>query len=173
MFETFNPSFGGSTIHTFNMTAFTGPPHFPTDPRDGTSNTIAFSERYFERYFSPEPLQALSDHYDLSWLMYDENNPALPGPVPPLPLHNRGVRRPSFADPGWVDVVPVTTGGPPVTRPSTPGVTVQAEPHPQDASPFIPQTPFSGGVRVTRPGVTPEVFWALVTPAGGEVVTDY
>jgi hypothetical protein len=43
---------------------------------------------------------------------------------------------------------------------------------------YHPQTPFSAGlpvalfdgsVRTIRPGVRPEVFWAMVTPAGGEV----
>jgi prepilin-type processing-associated H-X9-DG protein len=47
----------------------------------------------------------------------------------------------------------------------------------------IPQTPFSGGlpvamfdgsVKTLRPGIAPGVFWALVTPAAGEVVaSDY
>ena len=37
---------GGPTSYTFNMVAFTGPPRFPDDIRDGTSNTIAFAERY-------------------------------------------------------------------------------------------------------------------------------
>ena len=46
----------------------------------------------------------------------------------------------------------------------------------------IPQTPFSGGlpvalfdgsVRTLSPGIAPEVVWALVTPAGNEVVGDF
>jgi hypothetical protein len=27
-----------------------------------------------------------------------------------------------------------------------------------------------GSVQTAHPGITPEVFWALTTPAGGEVV---
>jgi type II secretory pathway pseudopilin PulG len=170
--------YGGPTSYAFNMTAFTGPPRFPTDPRDGTSNTIAFAECYYERYFNPEPIDAAADHYKRSWLTYGNSNPALPSPFPPHSLDNRGDRRPSFADAGWGDVVPVTTGNPPVTKPSVPGKTFQVRPNLKYADPALPQTPFSAGlpvalfdgsVRTIRPGVQPEVFWAMVTPAGGEV----
>jgi hypothetical protein len=30
---------------------------------------------------------------------------------------------------------------------------------------------FDGSVRVIGPGVSPEVFWAAVTPAGGEAAS--
>jgi hypothetical protein len=33
----------------------------------------------------------------------------------------------------------------------------------------LPVALFDGSVRTIRPGVSPEVFWAAVTPAGGEV----
>jgi prepilin-type N-terminal cleavage/methylation domain-containing protein len=172
---------GGPTSYAFNMAAFTGPPRFPADPRDGTSNTIAFAERYYVRYFSPEPLYPGTEHYARSWLGYAECNPALPSPFPPFPMNDHGIRRPSFADSGWGDVVPVTTGDPPVTRPSVPGSTFQVRPEPRHANAYQLQTPFSAGlpvalfdgsVRVIRPGIAATVFWALVTPAGGEVVSD-
>jgi len=176
----FSPSTGGPTSYAFNMVGFTGPPRFPASLSDGTSNTISFAERYFVRYFSPEPLDAASDHYDLSWMMYGESNPAYLSPMPPHPLNDNGVRRPSFADAGWGDVVPVTVNG--VTHPSVPGVTFQMRPHPKHANAYQLQTPFSAGlpvacfdgsVRVFRPGIAPEVFWAAVTPAGGEVGGDF
>jgi len=78
------------------------------------------------------------------------------------------------------DVVPVTSGFPPVTRSSTPGLTFQARPKLEDCNPLIPQTPHAGGmlvglfdgsVRSISPRVSEEVFWGSVTPAGGEVVT--
>ena len=79
-------------------------------------------------------------------------------------------------------MVPITEGNPPVTRPSVPGLTFQVRPKRLEADMRIPQTPFSAGlpvalfdgsVRTLRPGISPAVFWSLVTPAGGEVATDF
>jgi type II secretory pathway pseudopilin PulG len=78
------------------------------------------------------------------------------------------------------DVVPVTSGFPPVSRASTPGVTFQVRPKLEDCNPLIPQTPHAGGmlvgmfdgsVRTVSPRVSEEAFWGSVTPAGGEVVS--
>lgn len=167
--------YGGPTSYAFNMVAFTGPPRFPDTIQDGTGSTIAFAERYFERYFpSADPFPVTPR----SWLGYAVPQAALPTRMPPFPLNDYGARRPSFADSGWGDVIPVTSGSPAVTRPSTPGVTFQVRPAVKTADAYQLQTPFSAGlpvalfdgsVRVIRPGVAPEVFWAAVTPAGGEV----
>ena len=174
--------FGGPTSYAFNMAAFAGPPRFPTDPRDGTSNTVMFAERYFET-FKQNPLRPVN-HEDLllpSWLSHGQINPAFATYMPGA-LDNLGERRPSFADAGWGDVVPVTAGAPAVTRPSVPGLTFQVRPPLWEADMRLPQTPFSAGlpvalfdgsVRTVRPGVAPEVFWAAVTPAGGEVGPDF
>lgn len=172
---------GGPVSYAFNMVAFTGPPRFPDSIHDGSSNTIAFAERYYERYFSPDSIDEYGT-YARSWLCYGVSEPSLPSPFPPYPMNDRGGRRPSFADAGWGDVVPVTTGNPPVTRPSVPGATFQVRPEPKHANAYQLQTPFraglpvamfDGSVRTVRPGVTPEVFWAAVTPAGGEVGGDF
>ena len=173
---------GGPTSYSFNMTAFAGPPRFPASIADGTASTIAFTERYHERCFDPVPVATNPILlYRLSWLSYAKNDAAIADILPTV-LNNGGWRRPSFADAGWGDVVPVTTGNPPVTRPSRDGVTFQVRPDLLHADPALPQTPFSAGlpvalfdgsVRTIRPGVSPNVFWAAVTPASGEVNTDF
>ena len=170
--------YGGPTSYAFNMVAFTGPPRFPVSISDGTSNTIAFAERYFATFNLEYLPRAREDALPYSRLKHGQMNPAYPDFYP-----NRitvGDRRASFADAGWGDVVPITSGDPSVTRPSVPGLTFQVRPKPREADNRIPQTPFSAGlpvamfdgsVRTIRAGVAPEVFWGLVTPAGGEVVS--
>jgi prepilin-type N-terminal cleavage/methylation domain-containing protein len=77
------------------------------------------------------------------------------------------------------DYLPVTTGNPPVSRAPN-GVTFQVRPTVTDCDPKQPNTGDpaglpclmgDGSVRHYRPGVAPEVFWASVTPRGGEVVS--
>lgn len=167
--------YGGPTSYAFNMTAFVGPVKFPAGIPDGLSNTIMFCERYYTRYGATEldipdiatggtKRQKLPSLLNFAYLDSRRGNSVY------------GERRASFADPGWGDVVPVTTDG--VTKPSRPGATFQVQPKPQDADLYLPQTPFAAGlpvalfdgsVRTIRPGVTPEVFWGAVTPSGGEV----
>jgi prepilin-type N-terminal cleavage/methylation domain-containing protein len=171
--------FGGPTSYVFNMVAFTGPVKFPTGLPDGTTNTIAFAEKYYESFKQPTAPFGITLPWSRSaYKCLDAAYPIDNSGV----LSNLGDRRPSFADAGYGDVVPVTEGNPPITRPSVPGLTFQVKPKPLEADMRIPQTPFSGGlpvaffdgsVKTLRAGISPNVFWALVTPAGGEVVTDY
>ena len=154
------------------MIGFKGPIKFPLGITDGTSNTIAFAERYFQRFYPP------FEYTDWSQMMYAEANAAFEGFIPGYLLGTVGERRPSFADAGWDDIVPVTSGASPVTRPSVPGITFQVRPKPNLADARQLQTPYSGGllvamfdgsVRMIRPGVDETVFWGAITPAGGEV----
>jgi hypothetical protein len=135
---------------------------------DGLSNTVAFTEHYHGCRFD-EAGKYLNIYYSTG--VHDGGN-----------LH-----RPTFADGGPVmggrnegDVYPVVEGG--VARASVPGMTFQAAPG-RDVlcGPWVPQSHFptgllvllgDGGVRTVRPGVAEGVFWAAVTPAGGEVAGD-
>jgi hypothetical protein len=136
---------------------------------DGTGNTAVFGERY-----------ANCGKTAIIWSLYsngcqveaDRRSGRTPEPscLPPTD------RQPSFADPSHDDVMPVTVNG--VTLPSVPGVTFQVRPSKEACDYRQLQTPHPGGmltayldgsVRTTSPRVSPAVFWAAVTPAGGEV----
>jgi type II secretory pathway pseudopilin PulG len=139
---------------------------------DGLSQTIFFSERY---------ARCTGIGAQEYWDFFGHGTTFARGGLPP-PYD------------GGEDVYPVTTGNPPVTRPSEPGVTFQVRPRLRPywnglgvppiqpatggCDSFIPQTPHPGGmligmgdgsVRTARAGIAPEVFWAMVTPDGGEV----
>jgi hypothetical protein len=140
---------------------------------DGLSNTIALAEHYrvCRNPNAPAGFQEL--RYDFYYHGPSDGSLAM------------NAHRPTFADGGPIlggrtedDVYPVTTGFPPVTRPSRPGATFQLRPTPESCDPKLPQAHFpsglltgmgDGSVRTVRPGVSPEVFWGSVTPAGGEV----
>jgi prepilin-type N-terminal cleavage/methylation domain-containing protein len=150
--------------YSANMIAFETFPRLPGGFRDGTSNTLAYAERYCG---IPHPDPA-------KWpVVYDAHDwgPAPFGIV-------GGTRRATFADAGWKDVLPVTAGNPAVTRPSVPGVTFQVRPKFEDADQHQLQALHSAGllvamldgsIRTVRPSVRETVFWAMVTRSGGEV----
>jgi len=129
---------------------------------DGLSNTISFSERYFN-WGTP------GGHFQ-TWDMA----------CPPLGSPASGFRRASFADPAAYDVCPMILpdGRTVATRR---GVTFQIRPTMEFADSKLLQTPydsgllvafFDGSVRTIRGGVSETSFWGMVTPAGGEVSSD-
>lgn len=144
------------TSYPANAQAFDARIRFPDSFRDGTSNTIAFAEHY-------------STCRD-AWFR-------IVGPSDP------NMRRATFADvdiPYRPDVVPVTSGTPPVTMPSVPGRTFQVRPTFEECDSTVPQTPHPGGMivslfdgscRTVSPSIAPGVFWALTTPRAGEVAS--
>lgn len=148
-----------------NVQVFQDKPSFNSTFSDGTSNTIIFAEHY-----------ARCRNTMFTFMLG--------------PNLTREVRRPAFADNGKTlptpfvyqmdDVIPITTGYPPITRASTPGLTFQLRPRPDECNPRIPQTPHESGmlialadgsVRTLHPGIAETVFWGSVTPNGGEVVS--
>jgi type II secretory pathway pseudopilin PulG len=149
----------GSQVASYaaNARAFNNGPPFPTAFSDGTSSTILLAEHY--------AFDCHGTNFSIFWNM--------------LPAF--GQHRASFAE-SVFDVKPVTTGNPPVSEPSSQGITFQAAPTVTDCNPSVPQTPFrsgmvtamaDGSVRIVSPGVAPTVFWGAVTPAGGEVLSDW
>jgi|SRR5262245_6597026 len=125
---------------------------------DGTSNTMSMTEHY-SRCAGPK------------WVVFIFSLQHSSG--------SGGLRRPSFADMYYGDVVPITINS--KTTPSVVGVTFQLAPKVMESDATMPQTPHSGGilvgmmdgsVRTIGKGVRDEVFWSAVTPNGGEVSGD-
>jgi type II secretory pathway pseudopilin PulG len=93
----------------------------------------------------------------------------------PVVLTWSPVRRATFADPTYGNVVPVCDAFG-QTQPSRPGVTFQSRPPDSECDPDILQSYFTslnvmmmdGSIRRISPQVMPQVFWSAVTPAGGE-----
>lgn len=161
------------TSYSANIPAFQGyRPSLTANFPDGLSNTLCFAERYamLPQDFYPgrnDPNQ---------WLIYDCGDW-----TPPIFGIALGSRRSTFADPAWKDVVPVTTGYPPVSRASVPGVTFSVLPKPETADSKQLQALhhagllvalMDGSVRTIRPSVSEQVFWGMTTRDGGEVGSD-
>ena len=167
----FDPARPGDISYVANWQVFRLGASLPRTIPDGTSSTIGFAERYAR-------CGQAASMWDQSFIS-DVVDPA-GRPVPPA---DPGRRRPTFADPGFGDVLPVTDPSSGTSRPSRPGATFQAAPRPVEECDYrLAQTPHRGGmlaafmdgsVRTVRPGVTPEVYWGGVTPSGGEVAGDW
>jgi prepilin-type N-terminal cleavage/methylation domain-containing protein len=149
-----------------NAQVFINRPNLTATFSDGTSNTIAFAEHY-------------------AWLCGGE-----PGGTQFLISLSTviafQVRRPTFADGGPIlnfqnlgDYYPVTSGNPPTTVGSDIGATFQVAPTISKCNSAQAQTPHTNGmlvamadgsVRTLSPGMAATTYWALVTPASGEVI---
>ncbi len=156
--------------YSANMCVFAGSPTLTASFPDGTSNTLCFAERYL--------LFSVGDH-PTGYTIFDSGTggwqPAMFGLF-------GGPRRATFADPGWKDVVPITSGSPPVTRASIPGVTFDVLPDPRTAKQDRLQAfhragllvaMVDGSVHTLRPSIGESTFWAMVTRDGGEVAGDW
>jgi prepilin-type N-terminal cleavage/methylation domain-containing protein len=143
---------------------------------DGLSQTIAFAEHY-----------AINcQNTGFSWFFPKPLSLPLPSGV------MRHAHRATFAEPRALDTIfgtqfppdvyPITTGTPPTTTGSVPGLTFQVRPKIEDCNPQLAQTPHASGmlagfldgsVRTLGPQMAPTVYWALVTPSGGETIADW
>lgn len=175
-----DPSIVGSTSpvssYAANGQVFRPGRTLPASLRDGTSHTLMYAERY-GKCNVPEigrgPDGRLFE-YQLRW---STESPA---------TGIGGPRRASFADGGPAngyvvdkDVHPVVSGAPPVADGSVPGLTFQVAPPVDACDVRLAQAAqpagllsglADGSVRTIAPAVASSVYWALVTPAGGEAV---
>ncbi len=132
---------------------------------DGTSNTVFFTEQYWDcgRY---------QFHFASNYA---------PGSF------STGSRRATFADAGPAledppyrdDYYPVPRGNPPMTSANRHNAMFQVQPREQDCDPRLPNASSSAGlqaamgdgsVRIFAPSTAPSVFWGAVTPNSGEVI---
>jgi prepilin-type N-terminal cleavage/methylation domain-containing protein len=171
----------GSSSYAANSQVFADRPRLPGTFEDGTSNTILFAEHYSRKW---------CDYTYFDWFVTIPRTRKNPLTGEPLRLH-----RATFADNGppvirwdpadedeYKDVYPITSGSPPVSTSSIPGLTFQVRPSRAECDPRIPQTPHTSGMlvamgdgstRAVAPTIAPQVFWGAVTPAGGEVLPDF
>jgi prepilin-type N-terminal cleavage/methylation domain-containing protein len=159
-------SLRGRTSYVCNMMAFNGVVTYPVSIPDGTHQTIAFAEHYFYKPSNRTSHIFLRYHHIHNPL---DNTPS-------------GMRRATFADAGYNDVLPVRDPATSRTVASRRGATFQVRPAFEMMDDLTPSTPFAAGlpvalfdgsVRTLSPRIEEHVFWSLVTPAGGEVVGDY
>jgi type II secretory pathway pseudopilin PulG len=151
--------------YAVNAFAFDNAPSLSATFRDGTSQTILFTEHYWN----------CSDH------VFSYANPS---PTPRI--SNMWGGRATVADGGPVgngknsgDFYPITQGNPPFSA-AEGDRTFQVAPRPKDCDPRLPNASSStglqaafadGSVQIFAAGVSPRVFWGAITPAGGEIVT--
>jgi len=170
--------FDTPSSYGLNMTALQGFPRLESGFPDGTSNTIAAVERYFQSYlvtYKDGPIRVICQY---SYQNTHAN--------PPYEAAYAFIRRASFADRGnREEVYPITymVGSEVVTRSSVAtGITFQVKPRLDQAWSGVPQTPFSGGlptllfdgsVRTLSPSIDERVFWGAVTRDRGEVLADW
>jgi type II secretory pathway pseudopilin PulG len=137
-----------------NGQVFEGSPSFPRTFLDGTSSTIAFAEHY-------------ANNCQGYLFLYDA--------IQVFPAW----RPPEFA--GITDITPVTSGNPPTSIGSIPTDTFQVAPLPSKCDPTVAQSPHRSGmlaamadasVRILGAGMSPNTYWAAVTPASGEILSN-
>ena len=158
------PGFDDITSYAANAMFFDPP--FPryAGVSDGLSNTIFFSEHYGR-------CGAAEFHFTVVL-----SDPRPNGVVNPLTGSSAKSTRPTFADLSDEDFFPVTSGNPPVSR-ARDGKTFQPRTSIAECDPRLPNASSfrglqvlmgDGSVRILRSSIKDVVFWAAVTPAGGE-----
>jgi prepilin-type N-terminal cleavage/methylation domain-containing protein len=163
---------GEVASYAANAIAFDGQPRISSSFPDGTSQTIAFAEHYADKCQLTQ----------FSW--------SLTLPITVSSPIEKVAHRATFAEPRALpdliggpylapDIFPITSGNPPVSTGSAPGLTFQTRPAVEDCDARLAQSPhsagmltgfFDGSVHLLASNTSENVYWALVTPNKGEVV---
>lgn len=147
-----------------NAMVFTPGSRIDSKVPDGLSNTLFFAEHYW---------------YCSGWKYNYRDRTVSTSPYDKS-------RRATFADAAYGDVIPVTSGFPATSVGSVSSLTFQIAPrfglyNKGECDPRIAQTPHASGMLVAmgdgsarslRASLAPTVYWAQVTPDGGEVGGD-
>jgi prepilin-type N-terminal cleavage/methylation domain-containing protein len=167
--------------YSANMQCLLGNLYFPSSFRDGLSQTILFAERYavtINQFYASQsvPASVVNTANSLISLKRRDGQPPTKSDIP---LINR---RATFTDRMFADVYPITNPSTRITLASDPGVTFELMPYLQQASPFVLQSPYpsglpvammDGSVRTIHPQVSERSYWAMMTPAAGDVATEH
>ena len=160
----------GKCSHAYNFHVLQGSVLFFASIPDGSSQTMAFSEKYYSRC-TPDTNVGLPQWEHNFLHMFD-----------PYQREFYGTRRATFADIGWNDVIPVKDAVTGATIPSVRGVprTFQVMPRPEDANQHLLQSSspaglevafFDGSVRTISPGVDESTYWSMISHNGGEAIS--
>jgi type II secretory pathway pseudopilin PulG len=153
---------------------------FPSWFTDGLSQTILLSERYAITFNSESTNQDPPSHVWnrvnlFSYISTKDGHFITRSEIGMME------RRATFADRMFADVYPITDPLTRQTQPSVMGVTFQVAPSPDEAIPFVLQTPYKAGlsvgmldgsVRTLGPNISPPSFWAMITPAAGDIANE-
>ena len=150
-----------------NVSATETEPNITSGFQDGLSNTIFAAERFCY-------LPSVSFGNPAEFHLFSIGQ----GSISNFLRIVVGERRASFADRGYFDVVPATSGFPPVSRPSRAGVTFQAKPLFPECDVHQLQSPyasglqvamFDGSVRFLRKDISETAFWGMTTRNAGDI----
>ncbi len=166
----------GDTSYAFNATVFYRKSNLNNSIPDGTSNTIMLTHHYGRCHL-----------VGYGWGIVHSSCTDEANRTVPCPPDTTIMKRPMFADGMVGDVIPHPNGGPGlltgwepnISSVQIPPITFQVMPLVSECDHRIPQALFragllitlcDGSVRTVRPTVDSTLFWATVTPAGGEVI---
>lgn len=155
----------GIASYAANGEAFRGDPHLTRSVPDGTANTIGLAEHYSTQCGTQRGTQGAM--HSFLWA---------------FPSISLPIRRATFADREMGDFLPDSPNWASRTGKEWENWTFQVTPKQSECMPFIAQTPHRGGMlvamidgssRIVAPTIGFNVYWAAVSPNGGEANADW